>query len=77
MRPVAVAPRPARLRHEVTAVRVLWQREMIRLFRSRARLLMTLLTPLLFLLVLGVGMGRMIDGDSPAATSPSFSPARC
>ncbi|UWM48643.1 ABC transporter permease [Streptomyces carpaticus] len=67
MRPVAVAPRPARLRHEVTAVRVLWQREMIRLFRSRARLLMTLLTPLLFLLVLGVGMGRMIDGDSPGS----------
>ncbi|WP_078898933.1 ABC transporter permease [Streptomyces sp. KE1] len=56
-----------RLRRELRAVRVLWQREMIRLFRSRARLLMTLLTPLLFLCVLGIGMGRMVDPDSPGS----------
>ncbi|MFF4031468.1 ABC transporter permease [Streptomyces sviceus] len=38
------------------AVRVLWQREVTRLTRNPVRLAMGLLTPLLFLVVLGTGM---------------------
>ncbi|MEV4352229.1 ABC transporter permease [Actinoplanes sp. NPDC049596] len=49
--------RPAgRLRADLRAVEVLWKREMLRLRRNPMRLAMGLLTPLLFLIVLGTGI---------------------
>ncbi|WAP59543.1 ABC transporter permease [Streptomyces sp. S465] len=44
---------------DLRAVRVMWQRELIRLSRNRIGSVMSLLTPLLFLLVLGTGMNSV------------------
>jgi ABC-2 type transport system permease protein len=43
-------------RHALRPVVLLWRREMVRLRRNPARLAMGLVTPLLFLLVLGTGL---------------------
>ncbi|WP_093907515.1 ABC transporter permease [Streptomyces sp. cf386] len=42
---------------ELRTVRILWRREMARFLRNRARLVMGLVAPLLFLFVLGNGIG--------------------
>jgi ABC-2 type transport system permease protein len=42
----------------VRALRVVWKRELIRFVRDRARMITALVQPLLFLFVLGTGMGR-------------------
>ncbi|SEG78795.1 ABC-2 type transport system permease protein [Thermomonospora echinospora] len=47
--------------HELRAVRVLWQREVIRVLRNRSQAVLMLVNPVLFLLVLGTGLGAMID----------------
>ena len=44
----------------------LWQREMIRVGRSRFNLIMGLVGPLLYLLVLGTGLGSVVNGASGA-----------
>lgn len=46
----------AQLTQDLRTIRVLWQREMIRLNRNRLRLLMGVVTPLMFLLILGTGL---------------------
>ena len=46
-------------RHDLRAVRVVWQREMIRFSRDRMRIITSLLQPLLFLFVLGSGLSRL------------------
>ncbi|MGI5166688.1 ABC transporter permease [Spirillospora sp. CA-253888] len=55
-----------RIALDLRAVRVLWQREVIRLVRSPLRIGMGLLTPLMFLLILGTGLssaaGTTADG---------------
>ncbi len=42
---------------DVRTVRVLWQREVIRFLRNKLQVAMGLLTPLMFLLILGTGLG--------------------
>ncbi|MFF4157993.1 ABC transporter permease [Streptomyces sp. NPDC001678] len=51
---------------ELRAVRVVWQREMIHFLRNRGRVALGLLQPLLFLLVLGTGLGSFAGADSAA-----------
>jgi ABC-2 type transport system permease protein len=52
---------PARsLRGDLRAVKVVWQRELIRFARDRMRIVVALLQPLLFLFVLGTGLSSMI-----------------
>ena len=41
----------------MSAIYILWKRELIRYFRSRARLVGSLGQPLLFLVALGFGLG--------------------
>lgn len=64
-RPATAAPPdrpvPGRARLTVKAVGLLWRREMVRLRHSPLRLVMGLLTPLLFLLVLGTGLDAASD----------------
>lgn len=57
----ASAGRP--LRHELRAVGVVWQRELIRFIRARARIITGLVQPLLFLFVLGSGLSPLV-GDA-------------
>jgi ABC-2 type transport system permease protein len=60
-RPTARVTVPARsLRGDLRAVKVVWQRELIRFARDRMRIVVALLQPLLFLFVLGTGLSSMI-----------------
>ncbi|HEY6495938.1 MAG TPA: hypothetical protein VIZ43_21870, partial [Trebonia sp.] len=45
-----------KLARDLRLVCVLWQREMIRVRRSRFNLIMGLISPLLYLLILGTGL---------------------
>ncbi|MEV4121588.1 ABC transporter permease [Micromonospora sp. NPDC049645] len=55
------------LTRELRAVWALWQREMLRLARSRAQVAMALLSPLLFLLLLGPGLDTLLDTQATNA----------
>jgi ABC-2 type transport system permease protein len=58
--PVARVRVPARsLAGDLRAVKIVWQRELIRFSRDRMRILTSLLQPLLFLFVLGSGLSRI------------------
>jgi len=60
---VTVAPTyiPSRgIAHEARATLVVWQREMIRFTHDRSRMVSSLVQPLLFLFVLGAGLGSII-----------------
>jgi ABC-2 type transport system permease protein len=46
------------LRQDLRAIKVVWQRELIRFVRDRTRMLTSLLQPVLFLFVLGTGLSR-------------------
>src|SRR5207302_4919704 len=52
------------LRHDLRAVRVVWQREMIRFTRDRLRIITSLIQPVLFLFVLGTGLSTITNGSS-------------
>jgi len=51
-----------RLTRNLLTILMIWRREMTRLYRSRARIITGLAQPVLFLFVLGVGLGPII-GD--------------
>jgi ABC-2 type transport system permease protein len=42
-------------------VKVVWEREVIRFFQDRARIVSSLLQPLMFLFVLGTGLSRLVS----------------
>ena len=48
-------------RHEVRATTVVWRRELIRFVQDRARMVAMLLQPLLFLFVMGTGLGSIVQ----------------
>jgi ABC-2 type transport system permease protein len=52
----------AGLRGDLRAVKIVWQRELMRVARDRPRLLTALLQPLLYLFVLGTGMSALTAG---------------
>ncbi|GLY82952.1 ABC transporter permease [Actinoallomurus iriomotensis] len=58
----AVGAGPGRLAAELRAGRMVWRREMLHFVRDRTGTLVALLQPLLFLFVLGVGLGRLFAG---------------
>jgi ABC-2 type transport system permease protein len=47
------------IRSDLRAVKVVWQRELIRFGRDRARIVTSLVQPVLFLFVLGTGLSRI------------------
>jgi len=49
-----------RLTDDLRAIRVVWRRELIRFVRNRPRIATALAQPILFLLVLGSGLARMM-----------------
>jgi ABC-2 type transport system permease protein len=61
--PAWPATRPARARVSLLqAILVIWHRDVIRFWRDRARLLVSLAQPLLYLLVFGVGLSASLGG---------------
>jgi ABC-2 type transport system permease protein len=57
---------PARsLRHDMRAVSMVWRRELIRFKSDRLRAITALVQPVLFLFVLGTGLGRLAGHGLP------------
>ena len=68
--PVALAPAgPA---HTLRAVKVVWQREMIRFGRDRSRLISGLAQPLLLLFVLGTGLSGLVRASTGGVDFTTF-----
>lgn len=61
------------LRHQARAVRVVWQRDLLRFRTDHSRLISSLVQPLLFLFVLGKGLGASIQpGDTGGGDYSTF-----
>jgi ABC-2 type transport system permease protein len=61
-----------RLADDLRAIRVVWRRELIRFVRNRPRIVTALVQPVLFLLVLGSGLARMIPGAGAGVDFRTF-----
>ena len=83
-----VGPMGGKFTRDARAARMLWRREMIRLGRNRLQIAMGLVTPLMFLLILGTGLeaaaGDLGDGEdvlvrvhSECLTGDIFGSLRC
>jgi len=71
--PVARVRVPGRsLRGDLRAVKIVWQREMIRFSRDRMRIITALLQPLLFLFVLGTGLSRLASAGTHGVDLRTF-----
>ena len=68
LRAEAVRVPESGLATEARAAAVVWQREMIRFVKDRARILSSLAQPLLFLFVLGSGLGSLLGGGAGPGT---------
>jgi ABC-2 type transport system permease protein len=69
--PVAPVRVPAAgLRHQARAAAVVWEREMIRFGRDRARIVSAMVQPVLFLFVLGTGLASLVR--TPSAGDVDF-----
>lgn len=64
LRTEAVHVPQSSLATETRAAVVVWEREMIRFGKDRARMVSSLVQPLLFLFVLGSGLGSLLGGGS-------------
>jgi ABC-2 type transport system permease protein len=60
------------LMHEMRAVFIVWQRDLIRLWGDKARLVSTLLQAFLFLFVLGAGLSAAVRGGAGGANYKTF-----
>jgi ABC-2 type transport system permease protein len=60
------------LRHELRAASVVWQREMIRFSRDRARVVSSLVQPVLFLFVLGGGLSSIVQAGTGSVDFKTF-----
>ncbi|MFJ8057896.1 ABC transporter permease [Streptomyces sp. NPDC096142] len=60
------AARPGRLVADLRAVRVLWEREVIRFSRNRLRIAMSVIMPMMFLFVFGTGLNSAVSGQHDA-----------
>jgi ABC-2 type transport system permease protein len=57
---------------ELRAIKVVWQREVIRYFSDRLRIVTTLVQPLLFLFVLGAGLQRLSSAGTHGVDLKTF-----
>jgi ABC-2 type transport system permease protein len=60
------------LAHDLRAVKIVWQRELIRFFQDRSRIVSSLLQPILFLFVLGTGLSRLASGTTGGLSLRTF-----
>ncbi|HZY50885.1 MAG TPA: ABC transporter permease, partial [Devosia sp.] len=60
------------LGHELRATMVVWNREMIRFRRDPARVLSSVIQPLLFLFVLGGGLGALVSAGTGGVDFKTF-----
>jgi ABC-2 type transport system permease protein len=60
------------LRGELRAIKVVWQRELIRFTKDRLRIITSLLQPFLFLFVLGTGLSRLASAGTHGVNLRTF-----
>lgn len=60
------------VRHDLRAVNVVLHREMLRFLSDRARMLSMLLQPVLWLFVMGTGLGSLVQGSIPGVDFRTF-----
>jgi ABC-2 type transport system permease protein len=60
------------LASELRAIRIVWQRELIRFFNDRMRIVTSLVQPLLFLFVLGSGLQRLASAGTHGVSLKTF-----
>jgi ABC-2 type transport system permease protein len=60
------------LRSELRAIKVVWQRELIRFANNRLRIVTSLVQPLLFLFVLGSGLQRIANAGTHGVSLKTF-----
>jgi ABC-2 type transport system permease protein len=71
--PVARVRVPGRsLRGDLRAIKIVWERELIRFSRDRMRIVTALLQPLLFLFVLGTGLSRLASAGTHGVDLRTF-----
>ena len=70
--PLVVRLSPAGLRHDLRAIRVVWQRELIAFSRNRVRILVALVQPILYLFVLGTGLSHLASSGAPGINFRTF-----
>ena len=70
--PVRVVVAPAGWRADLRGVKVVWQRELIRFWRDRLRIVTSLLQPLIFLFVLGGGLAQIASGGTEGVDLRTF-----
>jgi ABC-2 type transport system permease protein len=71
--PVAEVRVPARSTvSEVRAIKIVWQRELIRFTADRLRIVTSLVQPFLFLFVLGSGLSRLTQGSTGGLSLRTF-----
>jgi ABC-2 type transport system permease protein len=71
--PLAQVRVPTRsARGELRAIKVVWQRELIRFRRDRLRILTSLMQPFLFLFVLGTGLSRIASAGTHGVNLKTF-----
>jgi ABC-2 type transport system permease protein len=60
------------VRHDARAVKVVLHREMLRFVNDRTRMLSMLLQPVLWLFVMGTGLGSLVQGSIPGVDFRTF-----
>jgi len=70
--PVRVAIPPGGWRADARGIKVVWQRELIRFWRDRLRIVTSLLQPLIFLFVLGGGLANIASGGTEGVDLRTF-----
>jgi ABC-2 type transport system permease protein len=63
---------PRSVRGDLRAVKIVWQRELIRFSRDPVRMITSLLQPLLFLFVLGTGLSRLASAGTHGVDLRTF-----
>jgi ABC-2 type transport system permease protein len=70
--PVRVVVPPGGWRADLRGIKVVWQRELIRFWRDRLRIVTSLLQPLIFLFVLGGGLANVASGGTEGVDLRTF-----
>jgi ABC-2 type transport system permease protein len=70
--PVRVVIPPGGWRADLRGIKVVWQRELIRFWRDRLRIVTSLLQPLIFLFVLGGGLAQIASGGTEGVDLRTF-----
>ncbi len=70
--PVRVVIPPGGWRADLRGVKVVWQRELIRFWRDKLRIVTSLLQPLIFLFVLGGGLANIASGGTQGVDLRTF-----